>query len=160
MKGQLDSIYYLTIGTLVIIVMFFMTYVWSTLDTNAIATNTIFNPATNPVGVHAQVQSTQAINILDNFSVFLYVIAALAAIVLALFSESNPIFAVLGIIVYPIEILLSYVFHDIFFAFLEGSVVGSAVNQASFPLVITFMQNLPIICAILYLLIIIAEFAK
>ena len=100
--------------------------------------------ASNPSAVAAINKGSTAINILANAMVIVFVIMALASCILSFFVESSPIFLIIIFIILPIEILLAFLFHDIFFAFITNSVVGSVANNI--PALIQFFQWLPVIC--------------
>ena len=157
-KLQVDGIYLIVILFALIIGIVVWAALWGNFVNNPIAQSKLFNKTINPVGATSAAQATKSIDLLANFVIFLFFVAAIAAIVSAIFTESNPAFAIVGIVVFPIEILLTYLFHDIFFAMASNSFLGPTI--ASFPIIITFMQNFPLIAGVIYLVIIIATFTK
>lgn len=160
MKAQIADLTYIIIvgATSIILGLIIWTALWGNFQSQPLVQNTLFSNTINPIGAQAAVQSNLAISIIDNFSIFAFLMAAVAAIILAVFTESHPAFAIVGIIVFPFEIILSYIFHDVFFAIVENSVF--APTAANLPYVILFFENYPIITGAIFLILIVVTFSK
>lgn len=140
----------------VAIALFTVDQVWSGLTSNS-----AFTSLTNatPQGHLAVTNTNKSLHIFNNAFVLLFIIAALASIVSAAFTDSSPIFLVPAVVILPLEILFSFVFHDVFFNIIENSAFGTtaAVWGAS---IITLFSYLPVVSFVLAIIIIIFTFMK
>ena len=61
----------------------------------------------------------------------------------AAFADSSPVFIVPALIILPLEVLFSFILHDAFFQIIQNSTLSGVAD--GFPLILSFMQDLPII---------------
>jgi hypothetical protein len=95
---------------------------------------------------------------LNTVFAFAYIFFAFGAIIAAAFTESNPVFAALGFVVLPIELLLSFGFHDAFFSMIGNS--AFAPLTAAYPMVALTFQYLPIGTFVLAIIVLAVTFGK
>lgn len=155
MKAQVDIIYLMSLLFGVLIGVLIWITVWGQF-TASIPANNLFHNTTQ--GLAAENSATTATDTMANAIVFVYVFANLAALVAAFFANSNPVFAVLGVIVFPIELIFSFIFHDAFFLIMSNSFLSGTL--AAFPIIGTFMQGLPFVVGIFAVATIIVTFGK
>ena len=140
MKGQADMIYLLAMLFIVIIALFAVDSIWNGFRTNP-TSQQLFNAT--PQGRLAETNATTGINILNNAVILLYVIGAIASVIAAAFADSSPVFIVPALIILPLEVLFSFILHDAFFQIIQNSTLSGVAD--GFPLILSFMQDLPII---------------
>ena len=152
MRGQAGFIYLLVMFFVVGIVLAIVIMIWSSLTSNASFESLMTATHTGTV---AQASATTSLNILANAAVFLFIFSCVAAIIASTFIQSSPVFAILGIICLPIELLFSFIFHDVFLALINQSVFAGVITAA--PNLILAFQYLPLISLVVSLMIIIAS---
>ena len=155
MKGQLDIIYLMAMMFAVVIAIAAGTYIFGKLYTSLDA-NSQFNTCAQCVYALSQGQSAQ--NNVANAIVILFLLAAFASVILAAFVDSHPIFLIVIIIVLPVEILISFIFHDAFFQIANQSFIGTQL--ANYPTISLLFQYLPVICMVLAIILAIVTFMK
>ena len=155
MKGQADIIYLTAMLFVVIIAVFTVDIIWSGFQSNS-AYQQIQNAT--PTGKLAAKSTQTSLNIINNSIVILYLMGAIASIILAAFAASSPIFLIPALIVLPIEVLFAFVFHDMFFAIMTNTMFSGLV--VTYPLVFTLFQYLPIISFGFSIILIIVTFLK
>ena len=141
MKAQADMIYWLAIVFAVSVAVVILLYIFTSIFTAFKLQPQIAN---NPAAVTALNKGQTAINVVANALVIVYVVMAIASCILSFFVDSSPIFLVVIFIVLPIEILIAFIFHDIFFSIMNQSVFAATAN--GIPVLIQFMQWLPVLC--------------
>lgn len=140
MKGQADPIYLIAMLFIVAIALFAVDSIWNAFKTNPTSAQ-LFNAT--PQGQIAVRSATTGINILNNAVVLLYVIGAIASIIAAAFADSSPVFIVPALIILPLEVLFSFIFHDMFFEVIQNSFLSGVAS--GFPLILQLFEYLPII---------------
>ena len=140
MKLQADVIYLIIMLFIVVVALFAVDAIWNGFQTNPVSQQ-LFNAT--PQGRLAEANTTTSINILNNAAVILYIIGALASIIAAAFTESSPVFLVPALVILPIEVLFSFIFHDVFFMVVQNSFFAGIAT--GFPMILTVFQYLPII---------------
>ena len=129
--------------------------IWSSLTSSVPFENLMQATHTGQV---AQTQATTSINILGNSIVFLFIFSCIATIIAASFIESAPAFAILGIILMPVELLFSFIFHDVFLNLISNSVFAPVVT--TLPSLIYGIQYLPLITLIVSFIVIAVTIIK
>jgi hypothetical protein len=155
MKGQVDIIYLTAFFFVASIVIALTLVIWSDLTTSG-PVEQLFN--STPTGHNAQVQATSSLHIFANAIVFIFIFAAIASMIAAAFANSAPAFAILGIIVLPIEIVFSFLFHDFFLTVISNSAFAGIISQI--PSIIMGFTYLPVICLVISVIAIIVTFIK
>ena len=155
MRAQVDLVYLLVSLFVVVIALFAADKIWTGLTSSA-----PFQNLTNATsqGQLAVKQTQTSINIRNDAVVFIYIFAAVASMVAGAFTDSAAVFAVVGVIVLPIELLFSFVFHDAFFEITSNSFLSGIV--AAYPATMTLFQYLPLITFSLGLVMLIVVFVK
>ena len=155
MKAQVDVIFLIVIAFVLIISLFVVDIVWSNLTSNS-----AFQALTNatPTGRLAVSSTNNSISILNNSIIILFFFGAFVSIISAAFTDASPVFLLPAIIVLPIEIIFSFIFHDIFLQIITNSSFAAIAAQYSY--IVLFMQYLPVISFIVSILIIIFTFTK
>lgn len=155
MKGQADIIYLTAMLFVVVIAVFTVDIIW-----NGFQSNTAYQQIQNatPTGKLAAKNTQTSINIINNAIVIIYLMGALASVILASFADSSPIFLIPALIVLPIELLFAFVFHDMFFSIMTNTMFAGLVT--SYPLVFTLFQYLPIISFGFSVILIVITFIK
>ena len=103
--------------------------------------------AASPLAYNAFTQSQGGINVIANSIVIIFIFMALASIILAAFVDAQPIFVILIIVAMPVEVLISVVLHDAFFAIVNTSFIGATL--ATYPTLLILFEFLPVIALIL-----------
>lgn len=155
MKGQADIIYLTAMLFVVVIAVFTVDIIWNGFQSNS-AYQRIQNAT--PTGKLAAKNTQTSINIINNAIVIIYLMGALASVILASFADSSPIFLIPAFIVLPIELLFAFVFHDMFFSIMTNTMFAGLVT--SYPLVFTLFQYLPIISFGFSVILIVITFIK
>lgn len=155
MKGQADIIYLTAMLFVVVIAVFTVDIIWNGFQSNS-AYQQIQNAT--PTGKLAAKNTQTSINIINNAIVIIYLMGALASVILASFADSSPIFLIPALIVLPIELLFAFVFHDMFFSIMTNTMFAGLVT--SYPLVFTLFQYLPIISFGFSVILIVITFIK
>ena len=151
----MDFIYLLCFFFAVAIVVGIVIVIWSSLTSSTPFENLMQATHTGQV---AQKSATTSINILANAVVFIFIFACVASIIAATFADSAPVFAVLGIIVMPVELIFAFIFHDAFLGIISQSAFGPIVTTA--PSLVYAFQYLPLISLIVSVMMIIVTFIK
>lgn len=157
MKGSIDIMTGIAFFTILIISVWVLTVIF---QDGVFAQSGLFN--------HAVQQSPQAANVVSNANkfftglntviAFAYIFFAIGAVIAAAFTESNPVFAAIGIIILPIELVLSFGFHDAFFTIIQTSAFGALAVQ--YPFVTLTFEYLPVITFIMWVIVTIVTFAR
>jgi hypothetical protein len=157
-KAQADIIVGIVYFFVFILVLWIFTLIFQTsLFGNPQVTNSL-NPGhnANVTGVFAG--TSGFFTGINTIAAFLYIFIAIGAVVAAAFTESHPVFAVMGILLLPVELVFSFGFHDAFFSVIANSAFSPLVAQ--YPFVVTTFTYLPIITLVMAILVLIATFAK
>lgn len=149
MKGQANLILLMVSVFAVAVVVAITIVIWSNLTTS-VPFESLMN-ATH-TGKVAQASATTSLNILANAIVFIFLFSCVASIIAASLFNSSPVFAILGIILMPVELLFSFIFHDVFLSLISASAFGSVVTAA--PSLVTLFQYLPLVTLVVSLIII------
>ncbi len=155
MKAQVDVIFLIVIAFALIIALFTVDIVW-----NGLTSNSAFQALTNatPTGKLAVKSTTNAISLLNNSIIVLFFFGAFVSIISAAFTDASPVFVLPAIIVLPIEIIFSFIFHDIFLQVISNSSFAAVAAQYNY--IVIFMQYLPVISFIVSIIIIMFTFTK
>ena len=154
-KAQADIIFLVVMLFIVVIAIFLMDII-----KNGLFNSSAFQAVSNATatGKLAVKQANSAINILNNAVAFIFVFSAIASIIAAALTTSDSAFAVIGIILMPLEILFAFVFHDAFFAIMSNSFFSGLLTQ--YPFTLYVFQGLPIIVLILSIISLAVTFVK
>ena len=106
----------------------------------------------------ALTKGAQAQNVIANAVVLIFLLMCFASVILSAFLDSSPIFLIFEIITIPIELLLSFVFHDAFFAIASQSFIGTTL--ASYPLIALLFEFLPAVVLVMAALIALVTFIR
>lgn len=112
-----------------------------------------------PQGNTAYQGATTGISIVGNSYVFLFFGLGFAAVISAFFVGASFIFVVPAIIILIPEMFLTFLFHDIFFAFVQSS-TAIASTVSAYPSIIYLFQAYPLVCFILALIVMSVTFMK
>ena len=158
MRLQVDNLFGMTIFFAIALVMFLLTYVFvnSILQAPSFQKSVAMNnPTSNAIVTHG-IQTFTSIN---TILAFLYIFIGIASVIAAAFTDTSPVFAVVAIVLLPIEIYVAFVYHDAFFNIIQNSsVFGGIANQ--YPAILTIFQYYPLITLIISILLIIVTFGK
>lgn len=149
MRGQINFIFIMVSFFAVAIVLAIVLVIWSGLTSNASFESLMTATHTGTV---AQTNTTTSLDILANGAVFLFIFSCIAAIIAATFVSSSPIYAIVGIIAMPIELLMSFIFHDVFLTLMSQSAFAPVLTAVP-PLIYAF-EYLPLLALITSLLIV------
>ena len=141
MRAQADIFFWLVTIFAVSIAVVILVFIFGALFTQLKAQPQIAN---NTGAVTALNKGQQAINVIANALVIVYIVMALASVILSFFVDSSPVFLIVIFIVLPIEVLVAFIFHDIFFDIVNQTAFGA--TALGIPVLIVFMQWLPVIC--------------
>lgn len=141
MKAQEDMIYWLAMVFAVSIAVIVLLYIFTSIFAAFKLQPAIAN---NPNAVIALNKGQQSIDVIANALVIVYIIMAVASCILSFFVDSSPIFLVVIFVVLPIELLIAFIFHDIFFDIVNQSIFGATAT--GIPILIQFFQWLPVLC--------------
>lgn len=155
LKAQVDIIFLMCIVFAVAIAIGVLLYAFGQLFAGFQA-----NPQVkaSPYAYNAFTQSQKGMNVIANSIVIIFIFMALASIILAAFVDSHPIFVILIIIAIPVELLVSFVLHDAFFAIVNTSFIGTTL--ANYPTILILFQYLPVISLILAGIVAVVTFMK
>ena len=155
MKAQADIIYIITMVFAVAISFFVVVLIWHGLTASA-----PFQQLTNATtqGKAAVHSVNTGFGIFADAIVFGMILSFIASLMAAAVSSSSPIFAVLMFIILPVEILFSFIFHDVFFSIMQSSFFSGMIT--AYPVIFTMFQYLPLITFGFALIIIIVTFGK
>lgn len=154
-KGQVDIIFLMVEVFAVAIAIGVLLYAFGSLFAGFQANPQI---ASSALATNAFNQSQKGINVIANSIVVIFIFMALASVILAAFVDSHPIFVILIIIALPVELLISFVLHDAFFAIVDTSFLANTF--ASYPTILVLFEYLPVICLFLAGIIAIVTFMK
>ena len=157
-KGEVDNIFILVSIFSIVAAVFVGDIIWTQLSGSA-AWQTYFG--SNVQGsqeANVVTNTTAAIGILNNAIVVIFIMMALVSIIAAAFTESSPLFALLGVIVLPLEIIFAFIFHDLYFEIIQNSYF--AVPAATYPIVTTMFQYFPVFAFIFWFLLNVVIFLK
>jgi hypothetical protein len=155
MKLQTDIFFLMAILFAVAIALGASLYLFNALFAGFNAQPAISSCATC---VTALAKGTQSMSVFPNALVLIFVMMCVASVILSAFIDSSPVFLVFVVISIPIELLVSFVFHDAFFAIANGSFIGTAL--ASYPMVAFLFQYMPVVVLIMSVIIAIVTFAR
>jgi hypothetical protein len=155
MKGQVDIIYLMVTVFVVVLAVFVVNVLWAGFQSSP--TYQQLQNAT-PTGKLAGQNTTTSLHIVNNAIAILYIIGAIASVIAAAFADSSAVFIVPALVLLPLEILFSFIFHDMFFSIMTNSFFSSMVTSA--PLVFELFQYLPVISFGLAIVAIIVTFMK
>jgi hypothetical protein len=154
-KAQADIIF-LVVMLFLVVTAIFLTDVIK----NGLFNSSAFQAVSSAThtGQLAVKQANSAINIMNDAVAFLFVFSAIASVIAAAFTTSDSAFAVIGVILMPLEILFAFVFHDAFFAIMSNSLFAGLLVQ--YPFTLYVFQSLPIIVLILSIISLVVTFVK
>ena len=118
--------------------------------------NSQFAACTNCV--EALTKGAQAQNNVADALVVVFILAGFGSIILSAFIDSSPIFLIFVVITIPVELLVSFVFHDVWFAIADSSFIGAALTGV--PGLATLFEFLPVIVLVLSVLVAIVTFTR
>ena len=95
---------------------------------------------------------------LNNVMTFMFLFFCIVSIAAAAVSESHPVFAVIGIMLMPVDIILSFGLHDAFLTMISGSAFNTLVAQN--PMTVTVFTYLPLFVLFADIAIVIVTFGK
>jgi hypothetical protein len=151
MKIQVDILFIMAAAFTILLSFAVANILWSNLKGTQLYN--ITNQAMPSV-----IQSTEkSLNIFNNAIVLIYFAFCLASIILAFFTETSPIFSIFVFLLIPIQLLVSFVFHDLFVALTQDSNFAFLLNNN---LIAGLFLNLPIITFIINLILIIILYSK
>lgn len=156
MKAQADMVYLVAVLFVVVLAVFVVDKVWMGLEGSPQFT-TLSNSTS--VGSHGVKSANTAIAIINNAIVLVFIGSAIGSILAAAFTETSIIFAVPALVILPIEILFSMIFHDAFFTIMDSSFL-SGVITAYGTNIVTLFQYLPSVCLVLAVIEIAVLFIK
>ncbi|MDE1833847.1 MAG: hypothetical protein KGH64_00760 [Candidatus Micrarchaeota archaeon] len=156
MKGQADVIFLLGQGLAVSIAILVLAFSWFQIYHNPAYSTMIVNATAT--GKAGSASANTAIFLISNFFAFLWILSAVASVIATFFIDSAPVFAILGLVALPIEIILSMVFHDFFFTMATNSFLAPVV--ALIPTMVYFYTYLPSIALLFAVASIIFTYSK
>lgn len=156
MKAQGDVIYLAIYGFCVAVAAIMILVAWNGISTNS-SWQTLVVQAT-PQGNSINTNVNTSLDLLGNGIAFIWIISGIASILATFFIDSAPVFAVVGIILMPIEAFLGMLFHDYFFIIAQNTFIAPVVN--GLPVLAYFFGIYPIACLILAIGSIIFTFIK
>ena len=156
MKGQVDMIYLIVMTFIVALSLFVVDQVWTGLTSNS-----AFTSLTNSthIGQVAVKNTDTSLHIFNNALVLLFVVAAIASIISAAFTDSSPIFIVPALIILPPEIFFAFVSHDVFFSIIQNSSFGATASVWGASIVSLFTY-LPVVSFVIAIVVIVVTFMK
>lgn len=155
----MDVLGVILILTVSIIGLFILSHVQSEFNVGYNAT--ILNMTNGTVSANEETVMTNTaagMNILVASIPFVTLGAALAALVLAFFIPTHPVFLPISLILFGISVVLGAVFSNVLYEFINYSAFSTIL--AANPLIANIVEKLPYLLAILGLLIIIATYAR
>jgi hypothetical protein len=155
MRGTVDIIFLLATLFAVVIAVAAGLYITNSLF-SGFTNNTVISGCTNCV--NALNRGSQAEAIFPNAIVLIFILLCFASVILAAFLESSPVFLIFEVISIPIELLLSFVFHDAFFNIADQSFIGATL--ASSPSISLLFQYLPVVVLGMAVVIALVTFSK
>lgn len=156
MKGQADIIFLIIQGFVVTLAILVIYVAWNALSTSAAWQTSVVNAT--PQGKLITHNVNSALNLLGNAIAWIWIISGIASIIATFFTESSPVFAVIGIILLPIEGFLGLFFHDYFFIISQNTFIAPIVNML--PQLVNFYVLFPITCMAIAIASIIFTFVK
>ena len=156
MKGQADIIYLLGSGFAVTIALVMLLVFWHSFSTSAPWQTLVV--AKSAVAANATTSANTAIFNIGNALAIIWILSFIGSVVATFFIDSSPVFAVVGIILMPIEIFLSMLFHDYFFVLAQNSFLAPVI--ALIPFVSNFYTVLPVIAMVFIFVSVVFTFAK
>ena len=157
-KGQVDIIFIMVTIFSITMAIFVMDIVWNGLSTSPAWQTYFGSNVPNSQEANVVTNTSSAISIINNAIVVLFIMMALVSIVAAAFTESSPLFALLGIIILPVELVFAFIFHDIYFEIIQNSFMGGIAN--AYPFVTTMFQYFPAAAFVLWFLLTLVIFLK
>ena len=118
--------------------------------------NSQFGACTNCV--NALNKGTQAENVVADSLVLVFILGGFASVILSAFLNSSPVFAIFVVITIPVELLVSFVFHDAWFQIANGSFIGATLS--SVPGIATAFEFFPVIILVLSVIVAIVTFTR
>lgn len=140
MKGAIELIYLVAVLFGVTIAVGASLYISQQLF-HGITNNTQISQCPNCIA--AINKGSQAQSFIPNAIVLVFILMCFASVILAAFLDSSPVFLVFEFILIPIELLISFVFHDAFFAIANNSFIGTAL--AASPTIALLFQYMPVL---------------
>lgn len=123
---------------------------------NGLSTNSAFTGCATCLNAFTKGQQAQS-NV-ANAIVIVFILVCFTDIILAAFLDSSPIFLFFEILTLPVTLLLSFIFHDVFFSIAQNSFLASEFVQ--YPLIGILFQYLPVISLVMVALIAIITFSR
>ena len=154
-KGQVDIFYLMAILLAVTIALGACLYIFNALFSGLDTQPQIASCATC---VAALAKGAQAQSIFPNALVFIFIMMCIASVILSAFLDSSPVFLIFVVISIPIELLVSFVFHDAWFQIVSGSFIGSALT--AYPAIATLFMWLPVITLVMSVLVALVTFMR
>ena len=138
MRAQADLLYILVACTILGITGFISLYLLGAIHSNA---PQIFNSTVNPAGAQIYTAGLTGINYFNTLIVVIFIGAVLASGISASFVDTEPVFAFAGIIVLIVILLLTPVFHNLYFSFVQNSAFGGLAPPTD---IVLFFEFLPL----------------
>ena len=155
MKLQIDIVYLMVLFFAVSIGLGASIYIFTQLFSglNSNPTFAACTTCTNALAKGAQAQS-----VIPNLLVLMFLMACVASVILSAFIDSSPVFLIFVVICLPVEILMSFVFHDAWFAIADGSFIGAALT--AYPSIALMFEWMPIVALIMAVLIALVTYIR
>jgi hypothetical protein len=112
----------------------------------------------NPFVANALNNAAGAFTGLNNVLAFMFIFFCIISIAAAALTDSHPVFAVIGIMLMPVEIIIAFGLHDAFFSMISNSAFTPLVT--AYPYTVYMFQFLPIIVFAADIIIVIVTFSK
>jgi hypothetical protein len=155
MKAQADILYLAAYGFAVTLVVVVIIFAWTSLSTSSAWTSLTHS---NPDTAHATTSATTAVDYIANAIAIVWILLGIASIIATFFVDTSPVFAVLGMIILPIEVFLGMVFHDFFFILMSETAFAPLVPNLN--TLLNFWSVYPLVIFVFAVLSIIFTFAK
>jgi hypothetical protein len=158
LKGQIDIFYLIAYGFCTSIAILVVLMCWNQLSTSQSYTHYIANQTTNPVGYQTTQKANTALLSIGNLFTIVWIMSCIASIIATFFIDSSPIFAIVGILLMPLEIFISMIFHDFFYIMGQNAFIAPIIT--SLPYMAYFYTYLPITALIIAVISLVLTFSK
>jgi hypothetical protein len=142
-KGQASIIYLLAMLFMLSVGILLADVLWNGFTTNASFISLTTATAGGPKIV-ASVNSSMTI--FNNAIAIIFLAGCIGSIILAAFTDSSVVFAAITLILLPVEILFSLVWHDAFFTIIQNSMFAGITVVPTLMVLFTY---LPVICLVI-----------
>jgi hypothetical protein len=158
LRAEVDSIFIFVSIFSIVAAVFIGDIIWTQLSGSQAWQTYFGSNIANSQEANVVTNTTGAINILNNAIVIIFIMMALVSVIAAAFTESSPLFALLGVIVLPLEIIFAFIFHDLYFEIIQNSYF--APIAATYPIITTMFQYFPVAAFFLWFLLNLVIFLK